>query len=88
MSFLDSFKVAKFFADNGIGLQDKKLMTSNEVDQLFWKACELGKTFSGFILAGVINADRNGIETNFDSQNDLYDCYTCYVIGAEGAGVS
>lgn len=86
MIFLAQNVVVNYFAENEIKLRETKGATKEYVDHLFLKACELGNLFSGFILVSTINADRNGIETNFDSEEDLYECYTAYMIGASGTG--
>lgn len=88
MQFLTQQEVETFFNQNNIPLREIKEIGESSVDLIVLNAANFGTAFAGFILISTINLDRNKIDTNFDSFEDLYHCYTCYVIGFNKAGVS
>lgn len=77
-------QIESFFKENQIGLQMEKEMAADEVANLFLAAGDLGYSFSAFALNAVINPTRTGIQTNFESWEELYTCY-CYFMTAWSA---
>lgn len=77
-------QIESFFKEHQIDLQMEKELSVDEVTNLFLSAGDLGYSFSAFALNAVINPTRNGIQTNFESWEELYTCY-CFFMTAWSA---
>ena len=74
-------QVRYFFINNDIPLQFEEELSSDDVDDLLKAADIMGSSFGSFVIFAVINADQNGIRTNFDSWTELYQCYIDFMLG-------
>lgn len=68
-----------FFCHNHIPLRDTKSISSAELDSIYNNAFRVCETFGLFISMGVLNSEKNTIETNFDSYEEAYEMYKCFV---------
>ncbi len=76
--------IETYFSKNNLSLAEEKPLSDDRVFQLYTSASELGKGFLCFFHYAVINSDRNGTAINFNSWDDLYECYTEFMIGFSG----
>jgi hypothetical protein len=86
MLVIDQLKT--FFSQNNIDLQVEKTLPLDDVGTLLLEADKMGRSFAGFVLNAIINAKRDGIQTNFSSWDELYECYIKFMIGYNGGGVN
>lgn len=82
---LTPIQLQSFFEKHEIPLEITKNLSSGDVADIFADATNIGYSFASFILAGVLSADRNGIQTNFTSYDELYEAYAAFMVGLMGA---
>lgn len=78
-------KVQKFFEDNKIPLEAEIKWSQHEVDMLYLKAAGLAYSFASFINMCIVSPDKDGITTNFKNWDSLYEIYTHFMVGLNGA---
>lgn len=74
-----------FFEDNDIHPGDEKIIGHDAVNQLIVNSSNQGYSLSGFVLASVVNLDRDGILVSDQTWEDIYTAY-CYFMTAFGIG--
>jgi hypothetical protein len=84
MHILTLDKVKYFFEFNGIKLRSSEMLSETKVDNIFVDASNYGLAFVAFVSFGVFNAEQTGLETNYDSWDELYDCYCNFIVGYAG----
>lgn len=84
MHVLNKDSIQNFFEKNKISLKSNNTMADSEVDVIFIDAANYGLGFVAFVSFGVFNAEQTGLETNYDSWDDLYDCYCNFIVGYAG----
>jgi len=72
--------IEDFFTQQKIALMEERTISAEECAALYLRAQDLGYSFACFLHFGILNEDGN-IATNFTSSEDLYDSYTCFMIG-------
>lgn len=70
-----------FFESNNIPLDTESVTSCEQCDVIFIEALKYGTSFGSFILCSVLNPERNGIWTRFDSWENLYECYCAFMTG-------
>lgn len=78
---LTAAQLEEFFVNNNIPLNDTYSLNDNQVALLVLASNDISQSLTSFILVAVINADRDGIHTNFKSYDDLYECYSAFMVG-------
>lgn len=78
---LSNLRLENFFVRHSIPLEGEKLLSISEVDRIILSANKIGYPFACFIQSAVLNAERNGIHTFFKSYDDLFECYSFFMIG-------
>ena len=73
-----------FFRDNNIPLQGKAECSKSQLLSLYLKASKHGYGLVAFLDVCVLTPEKNGITTNFDNANELYDAYLCFTVGRGG----
>lgn len=73
-----------FFEEYKIPLEGSVNLTPEEISILFLEALKVCQSFGRFLLAAVINSNRNGLETGFSSWDNLYECYAAFCTGLMG----
>jgi len=77
----DFDQLKDFFEQHKIPLSGKMNFFPEEVENLFLAASGRSQSLGGFILMNVINISKTGIETNFESYDDLYEAYCAFMTG-------
>lgn len=77
-------RLKKFFEENNIPLAEEKFLGEKEIDFIFVKAISIEKFFATFLIMTVFNSEKNGFQTNFSSFEDLFESYSCFMVGAMG----
>lgn len=80
----DLHVIKKFFEINGLPLNGTLKCSEHMATHLFLEAQKVSNSFSRFFLAGILNQHSNVIETNFDSWEELFECYCEFCIGLFG----
>lgn len=70
-----------FFRENNIPLSGCASFVDVEINRLFINAFKKGQVFAAFILNTVINAEKNGIITNFESFDSIEEAYSQFILG-------
>ena len=73
--------IQSFFNQNNLQLQLEKETSLEEIGSLIIQAGDISKSFSMFIVDSVIYPESNTIRVNFSNWDELYECYTRYMIG-------
>lgn len=84
MHVLNIETIKQFFEKHKIKLKSNESMSDAEIDNVFIDAANYGLTFASFVSFGVFNAEQTHLETNYDSWDDLYDCYCNFITGYVG----
>ena len=84
MQVLTLDRLQEFFEKNEIKLKSSENVSDAEADAIFNDAANYGLGFVSFVSFGVFNAEQTAIETNYNSWDDLYDCYCNFVVGYSG----
>ncbi len=74
-------KIREFFIAHQIGLEEERSLTKPELSNLTRDAVALGHTFLCFLVSTVINAEKDGLKTVFDSFESVEEAYLCYYAG-------
>lgn len=74
-------QLKSFFELHNIQLQSELVLGEEIINHVFMNALEHGKAFGAFVLGTVVNSERNGIRTNFQSWDDLYVMYCHFMTG-------
>ncbi len=72
-------KLMTFFHHNLIPLRGKLAWEKSDILALLFKASRYGYGLTTFISTCVINKERDGLETDFDNANVLYETYLCFM---------
>lgn len=72
-------KLMTFFNHNMIPLRGKLAWEKGDILALLWKASRHGYGLTTFISTCVVNKDRDGLETDFENPNTLYETYLCFM---------
>ena len=74
--------IRNFFITHKIELKVERPLSKAEVYTLYLDAQELGgNIFSSFIVMAAINANKNGIQTIFDSYEGIEEAYIAFYMG-------
>jgi hypothetical protein len=73
--------IRNFFITHNIGLEEERSLTKLEVYDLAVDAVALGHTFLCFFVNTIINADKDGLQTVFDSYDSVLEAYLCFHAG-------
>lgn len=84
MHILTEEKIKEFFDNNNIKLKSTESMSDSQVDNVYADAANYGLAFVSFVSFGVFNAEQTALETNYDSWEELHDCYCNFIVGYSG----
>lgn len=84
MHVLSKDIIKEFFEKNNIKLKSNDNMSDAEIDQVFINAANYGLSFVSFVSFGIFNAEQTALQTNYNSLEDLYDCYCNFIVGYAG----
>jgi hypothetical protein len=74
--------IRSFFITHKIDLEVERPLSKEEVYDLYTDAQKLGgHIFSSFIVMAAINANKNGIQTVFDSYESIEEAYIAFYMG-------
>lgn len=70
-----------FFTRHNIPLMGEEFRHAQNIDKLFLDAYSICKSFGAFVLYTIVNADKTGIKTVFNTYADVEEMYTYFLIG-------
>lgn len=74
--------IRAFFISHNIGLEIERSLSKAEMYDLFIDAKQLGGTvFGAFITIAALNANRDGIQTVFESYEAIEEAYVKFYMG-------
>lgn len=74
-------QLQRFFEQNDLHPGDEKIIGENEVNGLVVKATHQAYSLGGFVVASVINLNRDGILISDQTWEDLYVAYCYFMTG-------
>lgn len=79
---LSQDQIKHFFHENHLCLAEERILKESEFQTLILNANVCGLAMVAFVLEGLLeHPSSRTIATNFDSWEELYDCYTGFMTG-------
>jgi len=73
--------IRNLFITHNIGLEEERFLSTPEVSSLVLDAVELGHIFLTFLVATIINPNKDGFKTFFTTYEEVEEAYLCFYAG-------